>query len=91
MAKLAMSSQTLEDAVIVIQEASAAITQISSKLSCLQSNNDDVVNALKDLSNKVSEIQTKQANSSNDQPKPPLYIRVSQLISAMQAMISFLL
>lgn len=76
-----MANETIEDAVIVIQEASAAIAQLSSKLNHLQSNNDNVVAALKDLTNKVSQLESNRASPSNTSSevkvKPPLYIWVS--------------
>ena len=45
------------DAMIIIQEASAKIAQVSDKLSGLETNNQEVVAALKDLSNKVANLE----------------------------------
>ncbi len=69
----------MEDAMIVIQEASAKIAQVSDKLSGLENNNKEVVAALKDLSNKVANLENRQCASKEKSPinKAPLHIRVS--------------
>ena len=75
---MAETSQ-LEEAMVVIQEASAAITEVSHKLNALQNNNDGVITALKDLTNKVSQLESQSFPSSSgadSKVKPPLYIRV---------------
>jgi len=46
--------QTLDDAMVIIQEASTAIERVNSKLDGLQNNNREVIAALKNLSNKLS-------------------------------------
>lgn len=58
-----MAQQSLDDAMVVIQEASAAISQVSSKLNGLESHKQEVVAALKDLSNKVANLESGQSNS----------------------------
>lgn len=73
-----MAGQALEDAMVVIQEASAAISNVSTKLNSIQNNNEEVITALKDLTNKVSQLEgNKSTQPSTSTPKPPLYIRVS--------------
>ena len=79
-----MAEQSFEDAMIVIQEASASILQVSSKLSGLQSHNQEVVAALKDLSNKVTILESRQRDSTGPREraqvrKVPLFIRVSTI------------
>lgn len=75
-----MADQALEDAMVVIQEASAALAQMSSKI---QSNNDGVLAAIRDLGSKVSELEnSRQPTSTAQLSKPPLYIRVSSIIIA---------
>lgn len=71
-----MAGQSVEDAMIIIQEASTSIAQVSTNL---QSNNDGVLAAIKDLSNKVSQLEKSSQSPSSPQlqAKPPLYIRVS--------------
>ena len=72
-----MEDQAVEDAMVVIQQASSAIAKVSTRM---DSNNDSVLAVLKDLSNKISQLEksTSQSNQpSSPQVKPPLYIRVS--------------
>lgn len=73
------NDQGLEDAMVVIQEASAAITQVSTNLSSLRNDNEEVVAALKVLTEKVSRLEKNQTNPAVPKvvAKPPLYVRVS--------------
>jgi hypothetical protein len=73
------SDQSLEDAMVVIQEASAAIAQVSTKLNNLQTDNEDVVAALKGLTDKVSQLESNQNIRAIPKltAKPPLFIRLS--------------
>ena len=52
------ADQSMEEAMIIIQEASAKIAKVSDKLSGLENNNQEVVTALKDLSNKQGVVTT---------------------------------
>lgn len=74
-----MAEQSFDDAMVVIQEASAAISQVTSKLNGLQSQNQEVLTALKDLSNKVANLESSQSNPKQRTvtKKAPLYISVS--------------
>ena len=74
-----MADQEMEDAMIIIQEASAKIAKVSEKLSGLETNSQEVVAALKDLSNKVANLEKgRLPNGEKSQTnKAPLYIRVS--------------
>ena len=64
---------------IIIQEASAKIAQVSDKLSGLETNNQEVVAALKDLSNKVANLENERDpnGEKNQTNKAPLYTHVS--------------
>ena len=73
-----MAQQSLDDAMVVIQEASAAISQVSSKLNGLQSHNQEVVAALKDLSNKVANLESNPKQRARV-TKAPLYIHTREL------------
>lgn len=78
------NDQALEDAMVVIQEASAAITQVSTNLSSLRNDNEQVVAALKVLTEKVSKLENIQTNSAEPAKvatKPPLYVRVSTIVT----------
>ena len=69
---------------IIIQEASAKIAQVSDKLSGLENNNQEVVAALKDLSNKVASLENERVPNHPGKSvitKAPLYIRVSNRVS----------
>ena len=72
--------ESFDDAMVVIQEASAAISQVSSKLNGVESHNQEVMAVLKDLSNKVAALESKQSDPKERQriAKAPLYIRVSK-------------
>lgn len=74
-----MADQSMEEAMIIIQEASAKIANVSDKLSGLENNNQEVVAALKDLSNKVANLESGRSHGKEKSPltKAPLYIRVS--------------
>lgn len=81
------SSEGFEDAVIVIQQASAAIVQAASKIT---GNNEDVVAVLKDLTNKVDHLQSVQRSSSTKPPvKPTPYIKASKGLYVRTILIVF--
>lgn len=67
-----MADQSMEDAMIIIQEASAKIAKVSEKLSGLNSNNQEVVAALKDLSNKVANLENGRSHGNSTKEKSPL-------------------
>ena len=79
-----MADQVREDAMIIIQEASAKIAQVSDKLSGLENNNQEVVAALKDLSNKVGSLENERVPNHPGKSlttKAPLYTQVSNRVS----------
>ena len=83
LAKMAQQA-ALDDAMVIIQEASAAISHVSSKLNSLEGHNQEVVAALKDLSNKVANLESRQGDRAAElrvrAAKAPLFIRVSTII-----------
>lgn len=87
--------QTLDDAMVIIQEASTAIERVSSKLDGLQNNNREVVAALKDLTNKVAQLESRQNEPCQERKqtciKVPLYIRVSTLVCMYPCFIRFII
>ena len=77
------ADQSMEEAMIIIREASAKIAKVSDKLSGLENNNQEVVTALKDLSNKVANLESGRSHGNSTKEKSPLtkaplYIRVSE-------------
>ena len=88
---LRMADPAFEDAMIIIQEALAKIAKVSDKLSGLESNNEEVVAALKDLSNKVANLENGGCSSNQEKRaihKAPLYIRVRYKVNLLST-ISF--
>lgn len=69
-----MAEQTMDEAMVVIQEASAVISQLNKNL---QTNNTEVATALKELTNKVAQLEESRVTAPPPVNKPPLYIRVS--------------
>lgn len=59
--RMAMAEQSMDDAMVVIQEASSAIVKVSQQLSGLEGKQCEVVQALKDLSNRISELESNAA------------------------------
>lgn len=76
-------SDRMEEAMVVIQEASSAISQLNKKYEC---NNSEVIAALKELTNKAThhfESASTSSKCSDNTPKsPPLYVKVSMSMAS---------
>ena len=81
-----MAEQSFEEAVIVVQEASEKIAEVSKKLAGLDGQNKELLAVLNDLTNKVSILEQKQTSATTAiAPRNvPLYIRVSVILYLVQ-------
>ena len=73
---------SLDDAMVVIQEASATITKVSQQLSNYEGGQKEVTFALKEVSERLAVLESAAASSSTGpsttkKVKPPLFIKVS--------------
>lgn len=85
-----------DEAMIVIQEASSAIAKISQELSGFEEKQKEVVEALKDISNRISNLEsdaaaTDRGRSSSRKVKPPLYVRVRMSVVIILMSLDFAL
>ena len=71
-----MGDQSMDDAMVVIQEASSAIMKVSQQLNGLEGKHGEVVQALKDLSNRISNLESKAPQQKTAAARVPLYIMV---------------
>ena len=78
----------MDDAMVVIQEASAAIGKVSQQLNGLEGKHDEITLALKDLSNRISQLESKAPQKKAVTTKAPLYIKVSPLLSSVSKIIN---
>ena len=71
-----MGDQSMDDAMLVIQEASSAIVKVSQQLNGLEGKHGEVIQALNDLSNRISDLESKAPQQKAAATKVPLYIKV---------------
>ena len=76
-----MGDQSMDEAMVVIQEASSAIVKVSQQLNGLEGKHGEVVQALKDLSNRISNLESKTPQQKAAAIKVPLYIKVTHRAS----------
>lgn len=72
-------NDSVDDAMVVLQEATAAIARVSHQLSGYEGSQKEVASALKEISDRVTRLES--AVDSGTQPaqqkvKPPLFIKV---------------
>lgn len=77
---LKMAAQ-MDEAMLVIQEASSAIGKVAEQLNGLEGRHKEVASTLNDLSNRIAQIEASQLKRAPaEKTKPPLYIKVSGAI-----------
>lgn len=73
-------NDSVDDAMVVIQEASATIVKVSHQLSGYEGSQKEVASALKEISDRVTRLESAGVSgaqqSAQQKVKPPLFIKV---------------
>ena len=70
----------MDEAMVVIQEASSAIGKVAEQLNGLEGRHKEVASTLNDLSNRIAQIEASQLKRAPEKTKPPLYVKVNGAI-----------